>query len=446
MFMTRHLCRLAALALLGVLAAAAPASAATTNVEAESFSGGTVFASSGASGGAGLLLRPALTVSKTVTTVAAAKLVVGARGDQCNGAPRMRVDIDGATVMTQDVKATSWSTYTADTAVLAGSHTLTVSFLNDYHSSSCDRNLRLDYVRLQSIDTAATNPLTGRKLYVDPANSAVQTAAAWRISNPLDALQLDKIASRPQADWYGDFTANVQAAVAAQTTAATVAGSVPTLVAYNIPQRDCGSYSAGGATSADAYKAWIRSFAAGIGSNRAIVIVEPDALASLDCLAPADRATRFGLIADAVNVLAAQPNVETYIDIGHSTWLPSDQAAGRLWKAGVANARGFSLNVSNYNWSANENAYGKDVSARLGGKGFVVDTSRNGQGPAPAGEWCNPAGRGLGASPSVATGTGPDANLWVKRPGESDGTCNGGPSAGIWWPQYAVGLAQRAAL
>ncbi len=89
------------------------------------------------------------------------------------------------------------------------------------------------------------------------------------------------------------------------------------------------------------------------------------------------------LIADAVNVLAGQPNVTTYVDIGHSKWLPSDQAAGRLARAGVAKARGFSLNVSNFQWTSDEIAYGNDVSARLGGKGFVIDTARNGQGPAP---------------------------------------------------------------
>jgi hypothetical protein len=30
-------------------------------------------------------------------------------------------------------------------------------------------------------------------------------------------------------------------------------------------------------------------------------------------------------------------------------------------------------------------------------------------------------------------------------PGESDGTCNGGPAAGQWWADYALGLAKRAA-
>jgi endoglucanase len=33
----------------------------------------------------------------------------------------------------------------------------------------------------------------------------------------------------------------------------------------------------------------------------------------------------------------------------------------------------------------------------------------------------------------------------VKAPGESDGACNGAPASGEWMPEYALGLAQRAA-
>jgi endoglucanase len=78
----------------------------------------------------------------------------------------------------------------------------------------------------------------------------------------------------------------------------------------------------------------------------------------------------------------------------------------------------------------------------VGGKHFVIDTSRNGAGAAPGGAWCNPPGRALGASPgSAGHGARVDALLWIKRPGESDGTCNGGPSAGAFWPAYGAGLA-----
>lgn len=36
-----------------------------------------------------------------------------------------------------------------------------------------------------------------------------------------------------------------------------------------------------------------------------------------------------------------------------------------------------------------------------------------------------------------------DAFLWVKPPGESDGTCNGGPPAGKFWLDYALGLIRN---
>ncbi|GFM99478.1 hypothetical protein Sfulv_42890 [Streptomyces fulvorobeus] len=56
-----------------------------------------------------------------------------------------------------------------------------------------------------------------------------------------------------------------------------------------------------------------------------------------------------------------------------------------------------------------------------------------------------PARAGPGNTPAALTGEdGLDAYLWIKRPGDSDGTCRGGPSAGTWWPEYALGLAERA--
>ena len=99
---------------------------------------------------------------------------------------------------------------------------------------------------------------------------------------------------------------------------------------------------------------------------------------------------------------------------------------------------------------------------------FVIDTSRNGQGPwtPPAGvypdpqDWCNPPDRGLGARPTTQTGNPlADAFLWVKVPGESDGSCTRGlgvgdvadpewdlvdPPAGAWFPQQAVDLVLHA--
>jgi endoglucanase len=139
--------------------------------------------------------------------------------------------------------------------------------------------------------------------------------------------------------------------------------------------------------------------------------------------------------------------VSVYIDAGHARWRSAASMAVRLRRAGVARARGFSLNVASFDSTRTEIRYGAAIARRLRTHThFVIDTSRNGKGPAPGAGWCNPPGRGLGAAPTRRTGKPlVDAFLWIKRPGESDGQCNGGPGAGSWWPDYALGLARNAA-
>ncbi len=290
------------------------------------------------------------------------------------------------------------------------------------------------------------NPFAGAKWFIDPYSNAKRQADAWRDSRPEDAAQMDKIASQPQADWFGDWNSDVASAVNARVTQITDTGALPVLVAYNIPKRDCNSYSGGGATSPEAYRQWIRDFARGIGNRRAVVILEPDALAQLGCLSESDRQVRLSLIKDAVEVLTAQ-GAAVYIDAGHPSWVPASTMAERLRQAGIERARGVALNVSNFQWTDANIAYAYKLQSYLGHPiHAVIDTSRNGLGPAPDGEWCNPPGRALGPRPTANAGDPiVDALFWIKRPGESDGTCNGGPAAGTWWPEYALGLAERAA-
>jgi endoglucanase len=288
------------------------------------------------------------------------------------------------------------------------------------------------------------NPFAGARWYVDPNSNARRQANAWRSSRPADAAQMDKIAAQPQADWFGEWSGNVRSAVSRRVATIRAAGALPVLVTYYIPLRDCGGYSTGGASSPDAYRSWIRSFADGLGSGRAAVVVEPDALAGMDCLSPSDRQTRLDLLRDAVAALNSHPGTAVYLDAGHSHWQSPAMIASRLRGAGIKSARGFSLNVSNSHPTDEQRRYGDAISARTGGKRFLIDTSRNGLGS--SGDWCNPEGRALGKRPTAKTrDRRADAYLWIKPPGESDGTCNGGPDAGLWWPEYALGLAQRAA-
>ncbi|MEO5953889.1 MAG: glycoside hydrolase family 6 protein, partial [Chloroflexia bacterium] len=297
-------------------------------------------------------------------------------------------------------------------------------------------------------DMAGSNPLSGVKFYVDPLSNAKRQADEWRTTKPDDAKAIDKISTQPQADWMGEWSGKIETAVSARVKAAASSGSVPVLVAYNIPQRDCGNYSAGGVGSGEEYTKWIEGFAKGIGSNKAVVILEPDGLPLMDCLSDGDKVRRMSLLSDAVRTLKVNAGTVVYIDAGHSHWVGAADMASRLKKAGIEKADGFSLNVSNFYLTEDVAKFGEEVSGLVGDKHFVVDTSRNGLGSAAGNDpegWCNPSGRALGSAPTTDTGDPLiDAFLWIKRPGESDGTCKDGPAAGSWWAEYALGLAQRS--
>lgn len=422
---------------------------------------GKVVSDAAASGRRALLVRSNATAlgRKSVPRGSrASKVILRVKANQCKGSPQMMVKIDGRRVIRKRVRQKGYTNYAARVNLAGGVHRVQITMRHDYQrSANCDRNLRLDKVTFLVHEVASpstdplpapvanSNPFAGTKLYVNPNSSAKKQAEEWRLTRPQDARQMDKVTAQPTADWFGDWNGDVRDAVDKRVTAANRTGAMPVLVAYNIPKRDCGSYSGGGAPSPEAYRTWVRAFAAGIGRRKAAVILEPDAVALSYCLSPSELKARLGLIKDAVGVLKSRSKVAVYVDAGHSNWIGATEMAGRLKRAGVAGANGFSLNVSNFQPTADNVGYGQKVSSLIGGKHFVIDTSRNGRGPDPRNEWCNPSGRALGDKPGVARHPLVDAYLWIKPPGESDGTCNGGPPAGQWWADYALGLAQRAA-
>ena len=287
-----------------------------------------------------------------------------------------------------------------------------------------------------------SNPLAGKPFYVDPISAAARAAKG--------SPELAAIANTPAAYWLDEaFPAGrASSTVSRIAGAAQAAGSMPVFALYAIPHRDCGSFAAGGFATAAGYKQWIDAIAAGLGPMPAAFILEPDALDMADCLAADQRQERFGLMRYAVDTLTANPAAVVYIDGGHSRWLPAEEIANRLNQVGISKARGFSLNTSNFYTTAEEIGYGEAVSALTGGSHYVIDTGRNGAGPAPESplNWCNPSGRALGAAPTTNTaGAHADAYLWVKRPGESDGSCNRGePYAGSFVNSYAIELVRNA--
>lgn len=287
------------------------------------------------------------------------------------------------------------------------------------------------------------NPLQ-TPFYADPNSQARHYADIWERTRPLDAPMLEKIAREPQAKWVLGKTDD-EDQIRRYASDAETAGAFPLFVLYNIPYRDCSGFSGGGAQGSLAYMDWLGRVILGIGESPAAVILEPDALAGLDCLSATNQTERYVLISQAIGRLALCSNIVCYVDAGHARWQPVSVMAARLKKVDAARAQGFSLNVSQFIGDAETVRYGNALSKATGGMHYVIDTSRNGLGPAPDGAWCNPPGRALGKQPTIDTGIRLlDAYLWVKRPGESDGSCNGGPAAGQFWPEYALGLAERA--
>ena len=247
----------------------------------------------------------------------------------------------------------------------------------------------------QAGDVRSLDPDT--RFYVaKPDHGAIEQIADLTSSgDKADAILIKKMIKTPQAVWFTrGAPKNVKQDVRHTVRRAAAKGTVPVLVAYNIPFRDCAQFSAGGATTVEEYLAWIDAFAAGIGDHEAVVILEPDGLGIIPWYkqfrglpleatsyewcqpAEADEATaaddRFAMLNYAVDALKARPNVSVYLDGTHSAWLAVGDAAHRLSQAGVGRADGFFLNVSNFQFTANLIQYGSWISNCIAYAGTVT--------------------------------------------------------------------------
>jgi len=223
----------------------------------------------------------------------------------------------------------------------------------------------------------------------------------------VDARKLLALVTTPHAAWFATGTPEeVRKSVRQTMTAADKQHRTPVLVAYNLPYRDCSQYSGGGATDTAAYQAWIDGFARGIGKGKALVVLEPDGLGIIPynkridgadewCrptvtdaegnVVPAPGASpeaRYAQLNYAVDSLAAHaPNAAVYLDAGNSAWMAVGDAAYRLTKAGVLRARGFFLNVSNYQATSESIQFGTWVSSAIaapsGAPAWAFDDSGN---------------------------------------------------------------------
>lgn len=291
---------------------------------------------------------------------------------------------------------------------------------------------------------AATPPAVDTKIVVADESKAAQAARLEDADAERNAAA-QWLATQPTTYWLTpeiDPIDEVWDRVAHLAAEARQQKATLSIAVYGLPDRDCGSHSAGG-LDPDSYRKWTARIGAALNNAsdvRKIVILEPDSIAlASSCGSIENRAEYLRTAVDGIRGI----DTWIYLDGGHSAWHPPAEMAGLLRATGLlGEVRGVALNVSNYQDTAAEFAYAHALSDQLGGIHAVIDTSRNGAGPAGS-EWCNPDGRLVG-SPGGTYGDGVvDTNLWIKPPGESDGTCNGGPDAGTWWPRAAVELTRE---
>lgn len=156
-------CAAAAVVLgVGGLAATSGAGAAPApqRLEAESMSlpssQGQVRSHPSASNGRSLFIWSNGTASASVYVPASGRLTVRARGLMCEGAPLLRMAVDGRGVLTTYVRSSDWRGYRASTSTSRGWHRISVSFVNDRLTPACDRNLDVDSIGFPWVTATAT--------------------------------------------------------------------------------------------------------------------------------------------------------------------------------------------------------------------------------------------------------------------------------------------------
>jgi endoglucanase len=301
-------------------------------------------------------------------------------------------------------------------------------------------------VSTSTIKTASPATVYAGGLYVEPWGHAARAAKELEAEGKSDSAEAASvIAEEPVAIWLSSFYDEEELVdlIERNITRAEKYGTTPVFVTYDIPNRDCGGESAGGAESDAEYLEWNQLVVDNIRGHRAVILVEPDSVGHISTC-PEQAVDRTDTLRAAVAAMY-DAGIPAYLDGGNSTWVDAQTMADRLKASGIDEARGFFTNVANYNTEDAERAYAEELADLVGGDvHYVIDVGRNGTGW--RGTWCNGEGAGLGRSPRVAvTGNRIDAFLWVKTPGASDGRCTGGPAAGKWFPTYAEDLVSNRA-
>ena len=293
-------------------------------------------------------------------------------------------------------------------------------------------------------------------IYTGTADNSVYPF--YEQSTGRDRQLLTRIALQPLMFSFGAWYGDDEAEAAVQQFIANVTGGDPDVLSqvavFRLDPWEGQACPNGSWNAADqaSYRTWVDNFAAGIGSSRVALILQPD----MPFAACAPSPVPFELVNYAAQRFGGLPHTTVYIDSGARYWPSFDQVVPMLERAGIRYTRGFALNSTEYDSTADEVEYGARIvqalaAAGLGDKHFVVNTAQNGApflngqypGPVtnprvcrnrhdticvtlgipPTTDVANPRW-GLSASDRSLAARYADAYVWVGRPWLDDGASN----------------------
>lgn len=236
------------------------------------------------------------------------------------------------------------------------------------------------------LSTARADPLAGLS-WGNYSGSLDEVFPAYRRARGSVRRLLGEIARRPRVRWFGSWYSDDQAERIARQYIANVTGGNPNLLAQMAvfrlqPWEGEACRRLPTAAEQASYTRWIQAFAAGIGSSRVALILQPDLPFAL-CL-PNHSKLPLHLVAHAARVFAALPHTSVYIDVGAADWPSVGEAAAILRASGIASARGFALGATHYASTSAEVRFGHQIIGKLAAMGFpgrhlVINTAQNGR-------------------------------------------------------------------
>jgi endoglucanase len=295
---------------------------------------------------------------------------------------------------------------------------------------------------------------------VDTTKAVVPAATLAQEERWDDYDYLTRITSMAQARWIGSWSTNDAISNYAHQvyTAAAAQDRIGLIAYYGMRDYTCEDAATDPAL-AEFYRERSQVLVeelAGSGAQ-AWIVLEPGLIAQLgEC----EGDPRGAWVSEAAAILAAA-GAAVYLDAGVVD--DPEVIAANLAGLELDAVAGIAVGTNGYRAVSEQVAAGEAVIAALTqagvdvttpragtdpgtpGLGVIVDTSRSAV-PITEAEPCNPPEAGIGVPPALVGEGVLDAHVWIKRVGESDGACNGGPTRGQFSQALALELARNGSL